>query len=381
MIKFEIKKNTNFGRLGEIFEWGNEHKVNIKTPCFMIYTKGGSIPHLQWNNFEDHLKLQQDPIIQINISSFTDSLEALKRYGKGASSFANIPKHLPVHLTGLDHLGKIKKGYNNNSGIAVWTKSGKTLVDSAYYRSFIDAVKPSSFSTLMDYDTPKDASRKKLQKSVIRTNNYMKDFDSQGDIGIPRIVSINGGDCMETRAEIAKVLSVVPSTSGFNIDMTLFSYSEANEYYMGFKNEHIKRLLQETFEILPEKKLKLSEGLFSPTHVLFLVSLGFDIFDSSYASDLAQDGMAFRLDDDYPHSGGSYKIIDFKDRERFEKDYSPITYNCDCYSCKHYTKSYITHLVRTKELLAPLLLTIHNLYEYDKMFHLIRTYIDSQNIC
>uniref|UniRef100_A0A0K0E9V0 TGT domain-containing protein n=1 Tax=Strongyloides stercoralis TaxID=6248 RepID=A0A0K0E9V0_STRER len=381
MIKFEVKKCTSIGRLGEFIEWGEEKYITHKTPSYMIYTRGGSIPHLQWKNFKNHLKLKQESIIQINISSFTDCLDVLENYGKDVSTFANIPKNFPVHLTGLDQLGKIEIGYNNNSGMAVWTKSGKKLINSDYYKKFIDIVKPNSFTTLMDYDTANDSLKKRLKKSIVRTNNYMKDFDNKGELNLPRIISINGGNCLECRAELASILAFHPKASGFNLDMTLFSDYEENKFYMGFDEKHIKKLFKMTFEILPTKKFKIAEGVFNPTQILFLISIGFDFFDSSYASKLASEGKCFRLNDDYPNSGGGFKIIDFKQKELFEKDFSEITNNCECYTCKNYTKSYITHLINTKELLAPLLLTIHNIFEYDRMFDIIRKHIDSQDTC
>uniref|UniRef100_A0A0K0FFW3 Queuine tRNA-ribosyltransferase subunit tgt-2 (inferred by orthology to a C. elegans protein) n=1 Tax=Strongyloides venezuelensis TaxID=75913 RepID=A0A0K0FFW3_STRVS len=381
MIKFEVKKCTNIGRIGKFVEWGEGKSIKHKTPSYMIYTRGGCVPDLQWKNFINHLKLKQDPIIQINISSFVDSLDVLEKYGKGVSAFTNIPENFIIHLTGLDQLGRIEMGYNNNSGMAVWTKSGKKLVNGDYYRTFIDIVKPNSFTTLMDYDTAKDALKKKLQKSIVRTNNYMKDFEAKGEVNLPRIVSINGGNDLECRAELANVLAVDPKASGFNLDMTLFSDSDQNKFYMGFDSKHIAQLFKETFEILPSKKFKIAEGVFNPTQILQLISIGFDLFDSSYATKLALEGKCFRLNDDYPHSGGGFKIIDFNKKELFEKDFSEVTKNCECYTCKNYTKSYITHLVNTKELLAPLLLTLHNISEFDNMFDLIRKHIDSQDIC
>ncbi|CEF62909.1 Queuine tRNA-ribosyltransferase subunit QTRTD1 [Strongyloides ratti] len=381
MIKFEVRKCTNIGRLGEFIEWGEEKYMKHKTPSYMIYTRGGSIPHLHWKNFENYLKLKQEPIVQISISSFSNSLDVLENYGKGVSTFANIPRNLPIHLTILDQLGRIEIGYNNDLGMAIWTKSGKRSVNGEYYKKFIDIVKPSSFSTLMDYDTPKDSLEKRLKRSIARTNIYMKNFDSKGEVNIPRIVSINGGNSLECREELASFFAVNPKASGFNLDMTLFSNSEENKLYMGFDEKYIKNLLKVTFEILPVKKFKVSEGVFNPTQILSLISIGFDLFDSSYASKLASEGKCFRLNDDYPNCGGNFKEIDFKQKELFEKDFSSVTNNCKCYTCKNYTKSYMAHLVNTKELLAPLLLTIHNIFEYDRMFDIIRKYIDSQNSC
>uniref|UniRef100_A0AC35TPJ2 TGT domain-containing protein n=1 Tax=Rhabditophanes sp. KR3021 TaxID=114890 RepID=A0AC35TPJ2_9BILA len=380
MIKFELRKSTTLGRAGEILEWGETFQnIHHKTPSYMVYTRGGCVPHLQWKNFSDHLKLTQDPLLQVNLGSFVECSEALEAYGKGIKQFCNIPTNLPIHLTGVDQLGKIAKGYNNNSGMAVWTKAGKKLIDSTALLNLIQLIKPQSFGTLMDYDTEKDALRKRLQKSVVRTANYMREFDRKCAVTIPRIVSINGGNCLEHRAELAKVLAVDENASGFNLDMLLFSESTENEYFSGFNANDITKLLKETFEILPQSKFKLAEGVFNPTQVVALVKMGFDLFDSSYASRLAFEGVAFVVDDDFPNQDGGFKTINFTEKENYEKDFGKVIETCGCYTCSNYTKAYITHLVNTKELLAPLLLTLHNLQEWDKMFGLIRNHLDGQD--
>ncbi|KAJ1347567.1 hypothetical protein KIN20_002657 [Parelaphostrongylus tenuis] len=108
--------------------------------------------------------------------------------------------------------------------------------------------------------------------------------------------------------------------------------------------------------------------------VLELSRLGFDLFDSSFAVKMAEEAKALRLADDYTHSS-SFDLLDFND-DRYADDFEKLFDSCSCYTCQNYTRMYLRHLTKTKELLGPILLVIHNLTEYQTMFRLIRRSID-----
>ncbi len=61
---------------------------------------------------------------------------------------------------------------------------------------------------------------------------------------------------------------------------------------------------------------------------------------------------------------------------KFELDEQPIDKECGCPACKHYTRSYIRHLFKAKEMLAMRLCVLHNLYFYNKLMEDIRAAID-----
>ena len=62
--------------------------------------------------------------------------------------------------------------------------------------------------------------------------------------------------------------------------------------------------------------------------------------------------------------------------KRFEMDEKPIDEGCECPACKHYTRSYIRHLFKAKEMLALRLCVLHNLYFYNKLMEDIRKALD-----
>ena len=72
----------------------------------------------------------------------------------------------------------------------------------------------------------------------------------------------------------------------------------------------------------------------------------------------------------HDNNAESYKL-DMKDL-RYQKDFSPISKDCSCYTCRKHTRAYVNHLLLTNELLGPILLMIHNLTHYQGFFASVR---------
>ena len=66
-----------------------------------------------------------------------------------------------------------------------------------------------------------------------------------------------------------------------------------------------------------------------------------------------------------------YKTINISNK-KFEKDFTPIDPDCDCYTCKNYTKAYLNHLMKTKEAMFLRLVSIHNLKFYMQLMEELR---------
>ncbi|ETN84755.1 tRNA-guanine transglycosylase [Necator americanus] len=190
---------------------------------------------------------------------------------------------------------------------------------------------------MLDYDAPKGSLNKRLAKGIERSKSFC-DY-------------LFGED--EDSAEV-----------------DLRGFVHGNEVDLG----EIRELVEETFAPLPPGKLRFVAGPFDPAMVLHLSKLGFDLFDSSYAVKMAEEAKAIRLADDFPYSS-RFELLDFN-VDKYADDYDKLFQSCECYTCKNYTRMYLRHLTNTKELLGPILLVIHNMMEYHRMFSLIRTAID-----
>lgn len=159
-------------------------------------------------------------------------------------------------------------------------------------------------------------------------------------------------------------------------------------------------ILKDVISVLPEEKPRIWMGMCDPKMLLDLVSLGVDMFESSFAFNAAQNGQALdfknslkepsaSLNENCPVKNGSdgpAKVSDptelytmnVKD-EVYKDDFRPLVSSCSCYTCRSHTRAYINHLLATNELLGPTLLTIHNLYHYGAFFVTIRDSIKAGN--
>jgi len=150
-------------------------------------------------------------------------------------------------------------------------------------------------------------------------------------------------------------------------------------------------------DVLPhlsgESKPRVYLGSAPPPLVLDLISLGVDVFDSSYVNRLSEQGVALTFNFNVPNSSteqvnGDQIRNGLEEKlpatmklsnEDFRDDFSPLVPDCLCYVCSKHSRAYINHLLATKELLGPTLLAMHNMYHYQGFFASIRAAIDAGN--
>ncbi|CAI2352493.1 unnamed protein product [Caenorhabditis sp. 36 PRJEB53466] len=370
MVKFNIEKKTILGRLGEINSWGPV-EVNHQTPSCMTYLRGGHIPHLTWEVAVNQLRPDQTPIYQLTLPSLVTNAKIIEKFGKGAPKFCGMPQNpLAIHLTPMDPLGKLPSGYNDTKSIAVWTANGKVSLDVKTWRNIINSFGCTSFENIVDYDTPRDSGTKRQLKAADRTKTFHEQlFEQDEKVRGERIAALGGGFNKYYRRKCAVDIGLTDDVAAYTVEFHEFTEGKETD------EKEMKELLEETFSPLPPAKLRCISGPFNPKTVLFLVQQGLDLFDSSYTIKLAEEGNAFCLADDYPKSA-NYELVDFNN-PKYADDFTKPFENCTCYTCEKYTKGYLQHLLNTKELLASILLVIHNMSEYNRMFRLIRTSLEN----
>ena len=119
---------------------------------------------------------------------------------------------------------------------------------------------------------------------------------------------------------------------------------------VGEPKETMYRMLEEIEPFMPEQKPRYLMGVGSPDCFLEGVRRGVDMFDCVMQTRMARTGMALTRH-------GRMNIRNAK----YERDFSPIEEGCDCYACRGFSRAYIHHLVKEKEILGAQLLTMHNL--------------------
>jgi queuine tRNA-ribosyltransferase len=148
---------------------------------------------------------------------------------------------------------------------------------------------------------------------------------------------VQGGRDERLRKESAKAISSM-NFDGFGIGGS-------------FAKEDMPSAVKWVNEILPEEKPRHLLGIGEPEDLFMGVENGVDLFDCVLPTRLGRNGTIYT-------KNGKIIITNTK----YRNDFSPIEKDCDCYSCKNYTKAYIAHLFYGKEMLAGTLASIHNLY-------------------
>lgn len=128
-------------------------------------------------------------------------------------------------------------------------------------------------------------------------------------------------------------------------------------------------VLDWTAHLLPENKPRYLMGVGSPDCLIEGAMRGIDMFDCVLPTRIARNGTVFT-------SRGKVVIRNAE----YAEDFLPLDVDCDCYTCRNYSRSYIRHLFKAKEILGPRLTTIHNLYFLIKLMEKIRESIKNDNL-
>ncbi|MEN2984034.1 MAG: tRNA guanosine(34) transglycosylase Tgt [Dictyoglomaceae bacterium] len=133
------------------------------------------------------------------------------------------------------------------------------------------------------------------------------------------------------------------------VDLPIFGFALGG-ISVGEPKEKMYEIINYTTELLPEDKPRYLMGVGAPEDLVIAVGFGIDMFDCVLPTRLARHGVFYTKE-------GRRNIKNSK----YKEDFLPLEEDCDCYSCKKFTRSYIRHLFLQYETLAYRLLTIHNL--------------------
>jgi len=137
---------------------------------------------------------------------------------------------------------------------------------------------------------------------------------------------------------------------------------------VGEPNETMYEMLDETVPVLPEDKPRYLMGVGTPENILESVERGIDMFDCVLPTRNARHGQLYT----------SQGIVRIKN-EQYTEDFTPLDPECDCYTCKKFTKSYLRHLFMANEILSLRLNTLHNVAFYLKLMADIRAAIENDD--
>jgi queuine tRNA-ribosyltransferase len=130
---------------------------------------------------------------------------------------------------------------------------------------------------------------------------------------------------------------------------------------VGETQETMFKILEYTTSLLPENKPRYLMGVGKPSDIIGAVHRGIDMFDCVLPTRSGRNGQAFVR-------GGVINIRNAK----YINDLTSLDEQCNCYTCVNHTKAYLNHLIKSKEILGAMLMTIHNITHYNNMMAAIR---------
>ena len=223
----------------------------------------------------------------------------------------------------------------------------------------------STIAMAFDECVPSMATRDYVQNSVDRTVRWLERCKKEMDRlnQLPDTVNphqmlfgINQGAIYDDiRIEHAKRIS----------ELDLDGYALGG-LAVGESHEEMYHIIEKTVPYLPENKPTYLMGVGTPTNILEAVERGVDFFDYVYPSRNGRHGHVYT-------AHGKLNLFNAK----YELDERPIEEGCQCPACRHYSRAYIRHLLKAKEMLGMRLCVLHNLYFYNHLMEEIRDAIDA----
>ena len=138
---------------------------------------------------------------------------------------------------------------------------------------------------------------------------------------------------------------------------------------VGEPKEEFLKMLYYTTPLMPKDKPRYLMGVGTPDYLIEAALAGIDMCDCVLPTRIARNGTALT-------SHGKVVVRN----ATYERDWTPLDPECDCYTCKNYTRAYIRHLVKANEILGVRLLSIHNLRFLTRLMENIRTAIEEDRL-
>lgn len=206
------------------------------------------------------------------------------------------------------------------------------------------------------YPSTYEYTKKSMERTsrwALRCKESHKTTDTQALFGI-----IQGGFYEDLRQQSVKEL----------IEMDFSGYAIGG-ISVGEPKEDFLKVLNYTTPLMPENKPRYLMGVGTPDYLIESAIAGIDMCDCVLPTRIARHGTALT-------SHGKLVVRN----SAYSNNFTPLDEECDCYTCKNYTKAYIRHLINVKEILGVRLLSIHNLRFLTKLMEKVRIEIENDNL-
>ena len=338
----------------------------IETPVFMnvgtVAAIKGAVSTDDLQNIGTQVQLSNTYHLHVRTGD-----EIIKKFG-GLHRFMHWDKPILTDSGGFQvfSLAKLRKiseaGVEFNSHI-----DGRKIFMGPKDSMRIQSNLASTIAMAFDECPPALADKAYVRDSVDRTTRWLKICKQEMDRlnGLEDTINkeqllfgINQGAIYEDiRIEHARTIS----------ELDLDGYAVGG-LAVGESHEEMYRILDETVPYLPEEKPTYLMGVGTPANILEAVDRGIDFFDCVYPTRNGRHGHVYT-------DRGKLNLFN----KKYELDPLPIDEKCACPTCRSYSRAYIRHLLKAKEMLGLRLCVLHNLYFYNTMMSEIREAIRAGN--
>ncbi|OXB83352.1 UNVERIFIED_CONTAM: hypothetical protein H355_001789 [Colinus virginianus] len=343
------------GRLGVLAGLGRSGAAALELPGCLLYTRTGTAPHLTRDTLSEVRGVPA--VAQLTLPTMAELHDVLDEYKEGAAKFIGMPDTV-LYCSLQDPVAPCPSGYNTNKTVSLWGNSGRLEMTASKFMDIQRAIQPDWFQCIADGDTISgDVSRQRAKKSVDRSLSFLD--------ACLQLLEEAPGRAMAKETKLNLISSVTAE--------------------------------------LPEDKPRIIHGVGKPDEVLECIERGVDIFESFFPFQVTERGCALVFGYDYHSDPKAAEVLKengvqdldrngteegqgevakadpemtpfeiFLKEKRYYDDFRPLLEGCTCYCCQKHTRAYLHHLLVSNELLAGVLLMMHNFQHYFSFFSAIR---------
>ncbi len=348
-MKYELINTDGKARRGRLtFERGT-----VETPAFMPVGTYGTVKGMKTEEVADTgAEIILGNTFHLMLRPGTDIIE---QHG-GLHDFIHWDKPILTDSGGFQvfSLGKMRKiteeGVRFSSPV-----NGEKIMLTPERSMEVQRKLGSDVVMIFDECTPYPATHKESQVSMELSLRWaQRSKDAHGDNPSALFGIVQGGMFEDLREVSINGLKAI----GFD------GYAIGG-LSVGEPKEDMKRILDHTAPLIPENKPRYLMGVGKPEDLVEGVRRGIDMFDCVMPTRNARNGHLFV-------NTGVVKIRNASNKT----DTGPLDTSCDCYTCKNYSRAYLHHLDKCKEILGSQLNTLHNLHFYQKVMQGLRDAIE-----
>ncbi|MBR6956181.1 MAG: tRNA guanosine(34) transglycosylase Tgt [Firmicutes bacterium] len=341
-VTFELKKTDDRtrARLGTL----HTPHGDVQTPVFMPVGTQATVKAMKPEEVE---KLGAEIILGNTYHLYLRPGHEIVKEAGGLHKFMNWHKPILTDSGGFQvfSLGHMRKITEEGVTFRSYLDGSKHMLSPEKSMEIQEAL-GSDIMMAFDECAPPEADHKYVEKSLALTNRWLKrckdyHYETEDKVERQSLFGIQqGGFFKNLRKESSKFIS----------DMDLPGYSIGG-LSVGEPKEVFLDMMDDCPDMLPKEKPRYLMGVGSPDYLFEGVERGIDMFDCVLPTRIARHGLVMT----------SHGRVNIKNKQ-YERDWGPLDPECDCYTCRNYSRAYLRHLFKSEEILSSMLLSEHNLH-------------------